>query len=145
MIVFSILTIYIIVKKYVTINNMENTAKLLNIFLYTKVWFHCLWFYNEVASDYSFLFSLKVLEDSLTFQLSNLAQEKKRKLRSPPKKQSAKYQSLTLLALIFKSSMYVIKIVKTKIQKHQLHFKNKILSRIANAYWNKLTKKMFKK
>ena len=38
MIVFSILTIYSIVKKYVAVNNKENTANilLLNIFLYTK-------------------------------------------------------------------------------------------------------------
>ena len=38
-----------------------------------------IWFYSEVASDYSFLFSLKVFAercqriDSLTFQLSSLA------------------------------------------------------------------------
>ena len=76
---------------------------------------------------------------------------------------------MTLLALIFKSSMYVTKIVKNKNLKkkncgffiyssfslistlifyfHQLHFKNKILSRIANiygSYWHKLTKKLFK-
>ena len=38
MIVFSIFIIYSIVKKYVTINDKENTANilLLNMFLYTK-------------------------------------------------------------------------------------------------------------
>ena len=77
---------------------------------------------------------------------------------------------MTILAMIFKSSMYVIKIVKNKNSEtkfvvpfrcfsftlistlifyfHQLHFKNKILSRIANiydGYLHKLTKKLFKK
>ena len=67
-----------------------------------------------------------MLEDSLTSQLSSLAPlkgEKKGKLRSPKKKdQSAKCQSMTLLALIFKSSMYVMKIMKTKIRKQKLWF-----------------------
>ena len=97
-----------------------------------------------------------MLEDSLTFQLPSLALLKGDKI--PEKKdRSAKCQSMTLLALIFmKSSMYVIKIVKNKNSKtkivvpfiyssftlistlifhfQQLHFKNKILSRIANIY-----------
>ena len=96
-----------------------------------------------------------MLEDSLIFQLSILAPLKGKKnenLDAPKKERSAKCQSMTLLALIFKSSMYVIKIVKNKNSKtkivvtfiyssftllfhfHQLHFKNKILSRIANIY-----------
>ena len=95
-----------------------------------------------------------MLEDSLTFQLSSLAPSKKKKnenLDSRKKDQLAKCQSMTLLTLIFKSSMYVMKIVKTKIwgpfiypsftlistlifHFHQLHFKNKILSRITNIY-----------
>ena len=45
------------------------------------------------------------------------------KLRSPEKKErSAKHQSMTLLALIFKSSMHVIKIVKMKTRKQKLWF-----------------------
>ena len=47
-----------------------------------------------------------MLEDSLTFQLPSLALLKGDKI--PEKKdRSAKCQSMTLLALIFKSSMYV--------------------------------------
>ena len=100
-----------------------------------------------------------MLEDSLIFQLFILAPLKGKKnenLDAPKKERSAKCQSMTLLALIFKSSMYVIKIVKNKNLKtkivvpfiyssftlistlifhfQQLHFKNKILSRIANIY-----------
>ena len=77
---------------------------------------------------------------------------------------------MTLLVLIFKSSMYVIKFMKNKNLKtkivvpfiyssftliytiifhfQQLHFKNKILSRMANIYddyWYKLSKKLSKK
>ena len=65
-----------------------------------------------------------MLEDSLTSELSSLAPlkgEKKGKLRSPKKKdQSAKCQSMTLLALISKSSMYVTKIVKNKNLKKKI-------------------------
>ena len=75
------------------------------------------------------------------------------KTLTPEKKdRSAKCHSMTLLALIFKSFMYVIRIVKNKNSKtkivvpfiyssftlifhfHQLHFKNKILSPVANIY-----------
>ena len=79
------------------------------------------------------------------------------KTLTPEKKdRSAKCHSMTLLALIFKSFMYVIRIVKNKNSKtkivvpfiyssftlistlilhfDQLHFRNKILSRIANIY-----------
>ena len=98
-------------------------------------------------------------DDSLTFQLSSLVPfkgEKNENLDPRKKDQSAKCQSMMLLALIFKSSMFVTKIVKNKNQKtkivvpfiyssfslistvifhfHQLYFKNKILSRIANIY-----------
>ena len=77
---------------------------------------------------------------------------------------------MTLLALIFKLSMNVTKIVKDKTWKtkiaiafiyssitlistlifhfQQLHFKNYILSWISNiygGYWHRLTKKLFKK
>ena len=72
------------------------------------------------------------------------------------KDRSAKCQSMTLLTLIAESSMYVKKIVKNRNSKtkivvpliyssfaliptlifhfQQLHFKSKILSRIANIY-----------
>ena len=66
-----------------------------------------------------------MLEDSLTFQLSSLAplKGKKNENLDPPKKERlAKCQSMTLLALLFKSSMYVMKIVKTKIRKQKLWF-----------------------
>ena len=66
-----------------------------------------------------------MLEDSLTFHLSSLEPLKGKKnenLDPRKKEQSAKCQSMTLLALVFKLSMYVIKIVKTKIQKQKLWF-----------------------
>ena len=158
-------------KKYVTINNKENTANilLLNIFLYTKSDFTVFDFTIKSLPIIVFYFRWRMLEDSLTFKLSSPAPSKGEnwELRSTKKKdRSAKCQSMTLLALIFISSMYVIKIVKknSKIKIavpfiyflisslifhfHQLLFKNKILSRIANiydGYWNKLTKKLFKK
>ena len=159
-------------KKYVTINNKENSANilLLNIFLYTKSDFTVFDFTIKSLPIIVFCFRWRMLEDSLTFKLSSLTplKEENWKLRSPKKKKdrSAKCQSMTLLALIFISSMYVIKTVKknskTKIAVpfiyflicslifhfHQLLFKNKILSRIANiydGYWHKLTKKLFKK
>ena len=66
-----------------------------------------------------------MLEDSLIFQLFILAPLKGKKnenLDAPKKERSAKCQSMTLLALIFKSSMYVMKIMKTKIRKQKLWF-----------------------
>ena len=59
-----------------------------------------------------------MLQDSLTFKLSSLAPLKRKKnenLDPRKKERSAKCKSKTLLALILKSSMYVLKIVKTKI------------------------------
>ena len=77
-------------KKYVTINNKENTANilLLNIFLYTKSDFIVFDFTRKSLPIIGFYFRWGMLEDSLTFQLSNLAplKGKKRKLRSPKKK-----------------------------------------------------------
>ena len=64
-----------------------------------------------------------MLEDSLNFQLSSLAplQGKKIETLDPRRKeQSAKCQSMTLLVLIFKSSMHIKEIIKTKIQKQKL-------------------------
>ena len=71
-----------------------------------------------------------MLEDCVTFQHSSLAPWKggnNENLDPGKKDQSAKWSSLMLLALIFKSSMYVIKIVKfqkkeTKFQKQKLCF-----------------------
>ena len=147
--------------KNVTINNKENTANilLLNLFLYTKSDFIVFDFTMKSLPIIVLYFRCRMLEDSLTFQLSSVAslKEKQRKLRSlKKKKRSAKCQSMTLLALIFTSSLCVIKIVKNKNSKtkivvpfiyssfmlistlifhfHQKHFKNKILSQIANTY-----------
>ena len=110
-----------------------------------------------------------MLEDSPTFQLSSLAPlkgEKHENLDARKKDRLAKCQSITLIVLIFKSSMYVIKTVKNKTSKtktvvyfvyslftlifhfQHIHFKNKIFSRIANiydGYRHKLTKRLFKK
>ena len=128
MIVFSILTIYSIVKKYVTINNKEKTANilLLNIFLSTKSDFLVFDFAMKSLLIISFYFRWRMLEDSLTFQLSCLVHLKGKKIWKlrPPKKKDrlAKYQSMTLLALLIKSCMYVIKIVKTKLRKQKLWF-----------------------
>ena len=145
-------------KKYVTINNKENTANilLLLIFPYTRSYFIVFDFTMNSLPIVVFYFCWKMLEDSLTFELSSLAplKEKKNENLDPRKKErSAECKSMTLLALILKSSVYVLKIVKTKILKqklwfllyipllhllifhfHQLHFKNKILLRIANIY-----------
>ena len=67
-----------------------------------------------------------MLEDSLTFQLFSLAPlkgKKKNENLDPRKKDRlAKCQSMTLVASIFKSSMYVMKIVKTKVPKQKLWF-----------------------
>ena len=52
-----------------------------------------------------------MLGDSLTFQLSSLAplkEQKKKENLDPPKKGPISKMSMTLLALIFKSSMHVI-------------------------------------
>ena len=52
------------------------------------------------------------------------------------KERSAKRQSMTLLALILKSSMYVLKIVKTKIRKQKLWFLLYIPPLYLNFYVN---------
>ena len=160
-------------KKYVTINRKEKTANilLLNIFLYAKSDFILFDFTMKSLPIIVFHFCCRMLEDSISFQLSILEslKRKKWKFRSRKKNWSAKCQSMTLLALIFKSSIYVIKNGKSKIRKqklwfliyspftlistlvfhfHQLHFKNKILSQIANmydGYRHKITKRLFKK
>ena len=111
--------------KYVTINNKENTANilLLNIFLYTKSDFIVFDFTMKSPPIIVFYFRWRILEDSLTFQLSSLAPSKGEKMKTliPEKKdQSAKCQSMMLLALIFISSMYEIKIVNNKNSKTKI-------------------------
>ena len=61
MLLFPDLTIYSAVKKYVVINNKENNANILLSIIFSVYWvsFHCLWFNNEVTSDYSVLCSLE--------------------------------------------------------------------------------------
>ena len=68
-------------KKYVTINNKENTANilLLNIFLYTKSDFIVFDFTKKSLPIIVFYFRWRMLEDSLTFQLSSLAPLKGKK------------------------------------------------------------------
>ena len=98
-----------------------------------------------------------MLKDSLSFQLSSRAPLKGKKMKTlilETKERSAKRQSMTLLALILKSSNACHKNcenknLKTKIvvpfiypsftlisvlifHFYQFYFKNKILSRIAN-------------
>ena len=98
MIVFSILTIYSIVKKYVTINNKENTANilLLNIFLYTKSDFTVFDFTIKSLPIIVFYFRWRMLEDSLTFKLSSPAPSKGEnwKLRSTKKKRPISKMSI---------------------------------------------------
>ena len=125
---FSIWIIYSIVKKYVTINNKENIASilLLNKLVYTESDFIVFGFTIKSLPIIVFYFRWRMLEYSLTFQLSSLAplreRQKKENLDPRKKYRLAKCQSMTLLALICKSSMYVMKIVKTKRRKQKLWF-----------------------
>ena len=127
MIVFSISTIYSIVKKYVAVNNKENTSNisLLNMFLYTKSDFIVIDFTMKSLPIIGSYFRWRMLGDSLTFQLSSLAPlkgGKKRKLRPPKKGPISKMSINDFTSINFKSSMYVMKIVKTKIRKQKLWF-----------------------
>ena len=125
MIVFSIWIIYSIVKKYVTINNKENTASILLLLLYTKSDFIVFDFTMKSLPIIVSYFRWR-MEYSLTFQLCSLAPSKEKKetenLDPRKKYRLAKCQSMTLLALIFKSSVYVMKFVKTKSRKQKLCF-----------------------
>ena len=58
-------------KKYVAVNNKENTANilLLNIFLYTKSDFIVFDFTMKLLPIIVFYFGWRMLENSLTFQL----------------------------------------------------------------------------
>ena len=126
-------------KKYVTINNKENTASilLLNILLYSKSDFIVFDFTMKSLPIIVSYFRWR-MEYSLTFQLCSLAplKEKKKENLDPRKKyRLAKCQSMTLLALIFKSSVYVMKIVKKKVEnKNCVSFY--ILLRYFDFYFN---------
>ena len=78
------LTVYSIVKKYVTINNKECTANilLLKIFLHTKSDFIVSGFAMKPLPIIAFHFRWRMLEDSLAFQLSSLAPLKGKKMKS---------------------------------------------------------------
>ena len=62
-------------QKHVTINNKENNANILlwNIFLYAKSDFIVFDFTKKSLPIIVFYFRWRMLEDSLTFQLSSLA------------------------------------------------------------------------
>ena len=95
------------------------------MFLYTKSDFIVSDFTMKSLLAIAFYIRWRMLEDSLAFQLSSLAplKRKKWKLRSLKKKDwLKKCQWMALLALIFKLSIYVIKIMKTKIRKQELWF-----------------------
>ena len=95
------------------------------MFLYTKSDFIVSDFTMKSLLAIAFYIRWRMLEDSLAFQLSSLAplKRKKWKLRSLKKKDRLKKcQWMALLALIFKLSIYVIKIMKTKIRKQELWF-----------------------
>ena len=165
MILFPTLTIYVIVKKYFTINNKENTVNviLLIIFLYTQSHFIVFDFTMKSLPIIVFYFCWRMLQDSLTFELSSLSTLKRKKNENldPRKKgRSAKRQSMTLLAL--KSSMYVLKIVKTKIvfpfifppvyfnfyvnfPFPSIAFQKQSFVANSKHIWHKLTKKLSKK
>ena len=120
MILFPTLTHYSIVKKYVTIYNKKNTANilLLIIFPYTRSHFIVFDFTMNSLPIIVFYFRWRMLEDSLTFKLSSLAPLKEKRknenLDARKKERSAKCKSMTLLALILKSSMHVLKILYYK-------------------------------
>ena len=69
--------------KNVTIYNKENTANilLLKIFLYTKSDFIVFDFTKKSLPIIVFYFRWRMLEDSLTFQLSSLAPLKGKKMK----------------------------------------------------------------
>ena len=105
MIVFLILTNFNIVKKYFTLNSKENTANilLLNIFLYGKSNFIIFDFTMKLLPIIVFHFRYRMLEDSLTFQLSILEplKGKKWKFRSPKKRPISKMSINDIVSVNF--------------------------------------------
>ena len=130
-------------KKHVTINNKENTANilLLNIFLYTKSDFIVFDFTMKSLPIIVFYFRWRMLEDSLSFQLSSLAPLNGKKINlDPPTKRAISKMSINDVISV---NFYIAHICKTKIAVafiyssftliftlifhfHHLHFKNKI-------------------
>ena len=137
----------------------------ISLFLCPKSYFIVFNFTMKSLPIIIFYFRWRLLEDSLTFQLSTLERRNNENLDPRKKRPISKMSINDVLSLNFKSSMYVINIVKKKISKgkivfpsiyssftlistltfhfQQLNSKNKILSR--DGYWRKFTKKLFKK
>ena len=78
------------VKKYVTINNKENTTStLLSImFLHTRSYFIVFDFTMKSLAIIVFYFCWRMLVDTLTFELSNLAPLKGKNENLDPQKKS---------------------------------------------------------
>ena len=136
MILFPKLTIYSIVKKYVTINNKENTASALPsiIFLQTQSHFIAFDFTMKLLPIIAFYFRWRMLVDILTFELFILAPLKGKNwnLRFP-KKRAIRKTSINYVANVTFQIVYnALKLVKTKIQKEKLRF----LLHIPPLYFN---------
>ena len=115
LVLFLALIICIIVKKLVTINKKENTANiLLSItFLHTQSHFIVLHFTMKSLPIIVFSLRWRMLEDSFSFELSSLVPWKGKDKFPKKRAISKRHQSITLLgALIFRSSMFVLKIGK---------------------------------
>ena len=126
------LTIYSIVKKYVTKNDKESTANILLsiILLHTQSQFIAFDFAIKSLPIIVFYFHWRMVDDSLTFELSSLApwklnEKKNENIRKNNEKTAIKEkrQWITLLgALIFKWSMYILKNVITETAEQKLCF-----------------------
>ena len=126
MILFPTLTMYSIVKIYVTINNKENTASTLLsiIFLQTRSHFIVFDFTMKSLQIVVFYFRWWMLVDSLTFKVSSLPpwKKKKWKLRSLKKRAISKTSINDVVSVNFQIVYKALKIVKTKIRKQKLWF-----------------------
>ena len=93
-------------KKYVTTTNKENTANilLLIIFLYTQSHFIVFDFTMNSLPVIVFYFRWRMLEDSLTFELSSLAplKGKNEKLRPSKKRVISKTSIYDVISVNFK-------------------------------------------
>ena len=122
-------------KKYVTINNKENTAYilLLNIFS-TKSGFIVFDFTMKSIPIIVFYFRCRMLEDSLTFQLSSLAslKEKKWKLRSVKKKAISKMSINDVIRFNF----YIVFVYNKNCEKQKFENKNCVFFYILLIYVN---------
>ena len=125
MILFPSLTIYSVVKKYVTINNKENTAiTLLSIiFLHARSHFIVFDFAMKSLPIIVFYFRWRMLVDSLIFKLTGIAPLKWRKwkVRSLKKKRAISKTSINdFVSVNFQIVYNILKIVKPKIRKQKL-------------------------